>query len=261
MHLLKFVVPAHDNQIHLTTKSYMVKPFEVPPALKIFHDQSIDGLEFCKLAYARFDEIITLPDDGHTLRERKGYIKQLIEEILPICRHIQTFYSQGRYLSVRWMHGSQHFDAKVQSTGTAVDRGWWPSEGTLEVTQAVHVNEHLSRELLNADGACFGLDGITRVKDTAGKRRIESKPTAYHNESYIFDMCSIILKAIAPKVSKMADGHYPADTTLIVDCALITIFAPHEWEKLVSMVRDSLPSHGFKRIFLTATSEMYYATL
>jgi hypothetical protein len=234
---------------------------QVPSLLEAFHDKLLDGLDFCRLAYSYFDEIAGRPNGGHVLRERKGPIKQLIEELLPICRYVQTFYGPGQYISVRWMHGNQAFDAKVKTIGALVDHGMWPSNGTLEVTQAVHENEHLLRELLNTKGGGFGLDGLSAGKGKRGEREILSEPTSYNNQSYINDMCAIVLKAIEAKIAKMKNGEYPEDTTLIVDCVLMTIFLPDEWEKLVLMVKANLSTRSFRQIFLTAGTYRYSAVI
>jgi hypothetical protein len=162
---------------------------------------------------------------------------------------------------VRWVHGSQSFDAKVQTVGALVDRGMWPPDGTLEITQAVHENEHLMRELLNTKGGGFGLDGLRAGKGKRGEREIESEPSVYTNQAYINDMCDLILRAIEAKIKKLANGDYPEGTTLIVDCVLMTIFLPDEWEKLVVKVKTGLPSHNFFHIFLTASSARYFSVL
>jgi hypothetical protein len=233
----------------------------IHPELEAFHDKLLEGLEFCRLAYSRFDEIASQPNGAQVLRNRERPVKKLLEELFPICRFIQTFYGPGQYISVRWVDGEQSFDAKVETTGEMVNHGMWPSKGTLEVTQAVHENEHLMSELLNTKGGGFGLDGLKPGKGKRGAREIESKPTSYRNQSYIDDMCAIVLKAIAAKVVKLENGDYPEDTTLIVDCELTTIFLPSEWEKLLAMVRADLSPNGFVRIFVTANSGGYFATL
>jgi hypothetical protein len=230
-------------------------------ALEAFHDKLIDGLEFCRMVYSRFEEVASQPHGSQVLRNLQRPEKKLLEELFPISRYIQTFYGPGQYISVRWVDGGQSFDAKVVTTGAMVDHGAWPSEGTLEVTQAVHENDHLMRELLNTEGGGFGLDGLKLIKGKGGVRAVESEPTCYSNQSYIDSMCTIVLNAIAPKIAKLEKGDYPADTTLIVNCTLMTVFLPSEWEKLVDMVRGKLPSNGFVRIFATANSGGYFATL
>jgi len=239
----------------------MRRQLEIPSKLGMFHDKLLDGLEFCRLAYTYFDEIASGPNGGRVLHERKGAIKQLLEELLPICRYVQAFYGPGHYISVRWMQGNQAFDAKMESTGALVDHGMWPSSGTLEVTQAVHPNEHLMRELLNAKGGGFGLDGLSAGQGKRGEREIQSVPTSYSNQSYIDDMCSLILKAIEAKIKKLKNGDYPEETVLIVDCVLMTIFLPGEWDQLVAMVKVNISARGFRQIFLTAETCRYSAVI
>jgi hypothetical protein len=84
---------------------------------------------------------------------------------------------------------------------------------------------------------------------------------SYTNQSYIGEMCDIILKAIRSKIIKIENGNYPEDTTLVVDCSLTTIFLPSEWEELIAMVRSDLPSNDFVRIFRTANSGGYFASM
>lgn len=231
------------------------------PIRETFHDKLLDGLDFCRLTYSLFDEIAKQPAGYNLLRNRERPEKKLLEELFPIARYVQTFYGPGRYISVRWLDGNQSFDAKIQTSGRLVDHGAWPPSGTLEVTQAVHANEHLMRELLNAKGGGFGLDGLRAGKGKRGARDIESIPVSYTNQSYIGDMAAIILKAIEAKTHKLARGHYPDDTTLIVDCTLNTIFLRDEWERLIKLVRTTLSRTGFVRIFITADSGTYFETL
>jgi hypothetical protein len=233
----------------------------IHPTLEVFHEKMLDGLEFCRLAYLCFDQIANQPDGDRILRERRGHVKKIIEELLPISRYIQTFYGAGQYISVRWVCGTQSFDAKARATGLMVENGMWPHETTLEITQALHKNEHLMRELLNSKGGGFGMDGIEAGKGKRGVREIKSEPTSYSAFSFIDDMCEIILKAVEAKTSKLEAGVYPNDTTLIVDCSLITVFLADEWDKLIRMVRARLPHTGFARIFLTASSGHFVATL
>lgn len=229
--------------------------------LEPFNDKKIDGLEFCRMVYALFDKICREPDGEHVLRERRGAVKKLVEELLPICRYVQTFYGAGQYLSVRWVNGNQSFDAKIEARGLMIDHLMWPQISTIEVTQAMHANEHLMRELLNTKGGGFGLDGLTPGKGKRNSRQIESVPTSYTNQSYIADMCTIIFGAIQAKIVKLEDGDYPEGTTLIVDCSLTTVFLPAEWEQLIEMLTRIVPKNNFERIFLIADSGRYSTTL
>lgn len=229
------------------------------PKLAALHNQLIDGLDFCGKAYAIFDEIANSSDGAHQLRG-KGRPKKLVEEVFPICRYIQTFYTSGRHIVVRWLDDNQPYDAKVEFWGAQVDLGLWPESGTLEVTQAVHHNAYLMRELLDTQGGAFGLEGI-RMSKESGIRTVTTEPTSYTNHSYIEDMCHIILTAIKPKAEKLAKGRYPSDTTLIVDCDLVILFFPDDWAQLIAKVKSQLPPHQFVRIFLTAQSEGYCTSL
>jgi hypothetical protein len=229
-------------------------------ALEEFHDKWLDGLEFCKLAYQHFELVSAQPNGSEMLRARQRPVKRLIEELLPICSYIQTFYGPGLYLSVRWVNGSQPYDAEVTAVGRMVEHGGWPGLAKLEVTTAQHPNEHLLRELLNAEGGAFGLDGIS-VERRAGRRVVQSEPTVYTNQSYVDDMCKFAAASIVAKATKMEAGEYEAGTTLIVDCVLPTLFTRDEWELFVSKLRQTVSSHPFEQVFLTTSRPTFTATL
>lgn len=105
------------------------------------------------------------------------------------------------------------------------------------------------------------MDGIKAGKGKRGMREVESEATVYTNQSYIPDMAVIILNAITAKILKLQNGDYPENTTLIVDCALNTIYLKDEWDRLIDLVREKVPANSFSRIFLTADSGYKSVTL
>jgi hypothetical protein len=73
-----------------------------------------DGLDFCAATYALFEAVRSTPEGIERLRLRSGLTeKRLLEELLPICRYVQTYYRPGRYISVRWVNGNQSYDAEL----------------------------------------------------------------------------------------------------------------------------------------------------
>jgi hypothetical protein len=170
---------------------------------------------------------------------------------------VQANYGPGKYMSIRWMNGSQTYDARVETAGAFVDNTGWPASSALEITGAVHPSDHLMRELLNSGGPVFGLEGIKKIKDQKGKARIVSEPTFSTNRSYIDTFKLIVLKAIGAKAAKT----YPQYTTLIVDCSLNTVYMREDWEDLVGRVRKELPVHEFAEIFMSAGTRGFCATL
>ena len=93
--------------------------------LSQFDGELIDGLQFCAMAYELFEKIRCAEDGPSRLRMRATDVeKKLIEELLPICKFVQAKYRAGRYISVRWVNGSQQFDAEVFQTGKYVQEGY-----------------------------------------------------------------------------------------------------------------------------------------
>ena len=214
-----------------------------------------DGLQFCSMVYALFEEVRRTEDGKIRLRMRASSLeKHLIEELLPICKYIQFKYRVGRYISIKWVHGSQSFDAEFQQTGAYVEQGYSLSAGYLEVTCVMHPNEYLSRELLTKSGVTYGLNGIKRLKTG----EITSEPVGYTNSEFVHEYAKLVLQQLTKK-SKIS---YPKDTTLIVQCWLnIQPYTPQEWEMLVTEVRRGLPEHQFWEIFMFDADLEYSCTI
>jgi hypothetical protein len=225
--------------------------------LEQFDNRLLDGLEFCRLVYAAFEGVRASPGGAEALRTRPRPVKRLLEELLPIARYVQTNYGPGTYIAVRWIDGNQRFDAELELTEPQQLYSSWPCKSTVEVTQAAHTKEYLSRELLNRGGPVFGAEGLERIKDVEGKKSVLSNPTSYQDRSYIQTFAAIALNSIRAKVAK----DYPDNTALIVDCELQTAFFRDEWNEMVEQVRDQCPAHRFREIFLTAGGPGYAGVL
>lgn len=211
-------------------------------SLREFDGILMQGLEFCAKVYSLFETVRTAPDGASRLRLRSSRIeKKLLEELLPICRYIQSSYRPGRYLSVRWVDGNQLYDAELHQRGAYVNEACHPAEAYLEVTCVMHPKEHMSRELLEKKGVAFGLEGIRRLKNG----EIESTPVGHTNRNFIAKYKTLVLK----ELSKKAKKSYPANTTLIVQCTLNTVYMADEWEELMNEVAISLPRLAFREVY------------
>ncbi len=217
----------------------------------------MDGLEFCRLAYALFEQIRSEPGGAERLRDRNRHDAALIEEVLPLCRYVQAHHGPGRYLSVRWVNGGQPFDAEIYTTGAYVDHGFWPAAFHVEVTSAMHANDHLMRERLRTHGDAFGMDGLRKVKGRGKEREITSEVVVYDNASYVEELARMIVQCVAAKAAK----GYGDNTTLIVNCFLPTVFLRHEWESAIAVARQSKTVHGFSSVFITESNGWFCGSL
>ena len=222
--------------------------------LSQFDGELIDGLKFCTKAYALFEQIRNTENGPSRLRMRASDIeKKLLEELLPICKYVQTKYRAGRYISVRWVNGSQQFDADVVEAGACVQQNRLAASGYLEATCVMHPNDYLSRELLDKKGGTFGPEGIRRLKT----REIESKPVIRRNLEFVHSYSKLVLK----QIEKKAGIKYPLNTTLIVQCSLNTLYTPDEWALLISAVHSGQPAHKFHEIFMYDVVSEYSCSL
>lgn len=219
-----------------------------------FDNRLINGFAFCKKAYGLFEEIRRGAGGVERLRLRKGKLeKKLIEELLPIARYIQARYNHGRQLKVMWKDGTQNFDARLLSAGALVDRGLTPKVSYIEVTTAVHENDHIARNILHKTGGVFGPKGIKKDSQAGG---YVSQPHVYDGEEHSEDLADKILERIKAK-SKIK---YPDSTALIIQCFLDTLFFEDEWENAIKKVKDGNVQHTFNEIFIFDSNHHYAAT-
>ncbi|HEY6530305.1 MAG TPA: hypothetical protein VIZ65_16580 [Cellvibrionaceae bacterium] len=225
-------------------------------SLSQFDGKKLDGLVFCSTAYSFLEKIRSFPGGLSSLRMRKTKAeKKLLEEILPICKYIQYKYRAGLYISVCWSSGNQNFDAETIQKGFYVEKGFYPKNGFLEVTCAVHPNDYLHRELIDAGGISFGPGTLIRAND----KTIHGAPIYYSGHEFIDDFSAIVLKAIAKKSA--VPTRYPPNTTLIVACSLNRLYSHHEWQKLIEKIQSVLPENNFSELFIYDQAQEYIASL
>jgi hypothetical protein len=203
----------------------------------------LDGLEFCAATYAMFESVRSTPEGIERLRLRSGNTeKRLLEELLPICRYIQTYYRPGRYISVRWVNGGQSFDAELHQKGDYISLGYYEPIAYLEATCAMHPNEHWIWKLLGKGRGVYAPEGIRKEKG----KPVESNPIGFSNLEHVFGFAPIVASAI----HKKAQIAYPEGTSLVVECYLNSLYMPDEWRKLISEVEGSLSAIPFREVLL-----------
>lgn len=219
-----------------------------------FDGQLHDGLLFCQMVYEFFEQIRRSDGGVSELRMRTSdRVKLLLEELVPICKYVQTKQRKGLYIRVTWVKGNQPFDAKLEQRAAFVERGYEPAEGYIEVTCAVPPNEHLLREAIeNGKCAVFEPAGMSRDKET---REIRSEPVGRVNSSQIPEFAGFVVGEIAKKAKKK----YPDKTSLIVNC-VVYVFSACEWDGFVAAVRKRLPQEyakKFREFFLCDQGQQY----
>lgn len=203
----------------------------------------IDGLEFCAKIYAIFEHIRNETDGINRLRLRNTSIeKKLLEELLPICRYIQTYYRLGRYISVRWIDGNQSFDAELHQKGYYINKGYYPALAHLEVTTAMHENEHWIWKLLSQGKGAFAPEGIQKLK----RKPVQSEPVVFTNTEHVERFVPIIIG----QITKKAEIPYPADTSLIIQCSLNSLYTGDDWDLLALEVKRQMPNHKFREVLM-----------
>jgi hypothetical protein len=207
--------------------------------------QLLDGLDYCSRVYDLFDQINREPDGVTRLRLQQSKTeKRLLEELLPLARYVQARYQEGRRIKVRWLSGSQPYDAILWSSGSLVKRGGKPRRVFVEVTTSVHPKDHLRRHLLHQRGGSFGVKGIYQERKAS---IIISKPYVFREDEHARDLAEQILERINAKAKKI----YPSATVLVVNCIpTCSLLFEDEWNDAVEQVRNAKPIIPFREIFL-----------
>lgn len=213
------------------------------PGLCDLDGKLLDGLQFCAITYALFESVRSTPEGIERLRLRSSNTeKRLLEELLPICRYVQTYYRPGRYISVRWVNGSQSFDAELHQKGDYISQGHYKPLAYLEATCAMHQNEHWIWKLLGQGRAAFAPEGIRKERG----KPVESEPVVFSNLEHVSGFAPIVASAI----QKKAQIGYPEGTSLVVECYLNSLYMPDEWRTLVREVESLLPAVPFREVLL-----------
>lgn len=211
--------------------------------LQKFDGNIIDGLVFCQMVYAAVEELRGTDEGLRQIRLRSTDItRKLMGELLPIAYYVQVSYRPGRYISVKWVNGSQSFDAEIHQRGGLIDLGHYPSSAYLEITSAMHENEYRSWFILVDKGCVFSPEGITSRKGQSWK----SEPVVFSDEGHVSNFAPIIIERINDKASI----YYPEETSLVVQCHLNTLYTPNEWRALVGEVESKLQPLPFREIIL-----------
>jgi hypothetical protein len=223
--------------------------------LATFDDRLLNGLDFCRKVYDLFEQVRSGPEGVRKLRLRPTKSeKRLIEELIPIARYVQARYSEGRRIKVRWLSGSQPYDAVLWSSGGLVEHGVAPRRLFVEVTVATHQNEYLTRQALEEQGGSFGPKIISREKKTG---RIVSEPYVHTNDELVVDLSAQIIDRIKTKAAK----RYPPGTVLIVQCFPNSLILDSEWNEAIERVNRARVHLAFREVYVFGNVMSHSATL
>ncbi len=211
--------------------------------LSEFDGKQFDGLVFCRKVYSLFELIRSEPDGIERIRLRSNLVeKRLMDELLPICRYVQTYYRLGRYISVCWVNGNQSYDAKLFQQGQLVEQGRFPAVVYLEATCAMHENEHWIRKLLTDGMPVFAPEGIEKHR----RKPVKSRAVVFTDKEHVRSFAPIVVSLIRKKTGIA----YPENTSLVVQCHLNSLYTPDDWNQLVSIVEEGIGTTQFKEVLL-----------
>jgi hypothetical protein len=220
-----------------------------------FDDKLLDGLKFCLKAYDLFDQIRAEPDGLEKIRLlRSKREKRLLEELLPIAEYIQTKYRVGNRLKIRWLSGSQPYDAILWTPLVRVRNSNVPRKIFVEVTTSAHEHAHLARKMLHETGFSFGAKGI----------KINKKSRVPHSEPYVYDgperVGDLVLQIVG-RIANKAQKGYPANTVLIINCNADGLITEGEWREAIKEVEGIGIHKSFREVVMIEPVGNHAATL
>jgi hypothetical protein len=110
-------------------------PKRKPLDISSLDDKLLDGLKFCLKVYDLFDQVRAESDGLGKIRLLKSKReKRLLEELLPIAQYIQARYRTGNRLRIRWLSGSQPYDAIIWTSLSMAKHTNIPRKIFVEVT-------------------------------------------------------------------------------------------------------------------------------
>jgi hypothetical protein len=218
---------------------------KIEDGLKEIDGHLLDGLTFCKNVYRLFEKASSSPSAISSIRQRKRPFKKLVEELLPLAWYVQTLYRYRNRVRIKWIDGSQNFDAYVtQPLG----------EHHVEITVATYKAAHLKRKLLDEVGITAHPTGIAKNRETG---ELVSRPVVLAGRKAENDFSEIIVQAIRKKLNI----NYPPNTTLIVQCEGDSWFGDMEWDYVFRRTSKRVTVGKFTAIFMVSASHRHYATI
>lgn len=185
--------------------------------------------------------------------------KRMMEEILPLARYIQSTYSAGLRLKVRWRGGNQRYDALLHCSGGCVDHAGFPKQLYVEITTACHAKDYLVREELATKGGSFGPGQIVRDRKT---REIKSEPYVRDYGDRESELVGQVRERIAEKTAqrRTAKRRYPSPTALLIQCWPSGLVLEDEWNKAVAELRK-LKRPPFKEVVMIHGGKDWISTV
>jgi hypothetical protein len=180
-------------------------------SLDAIDNKLLDGLGFCKKVYDLYEQITSQPEGLTRIRLIASKLeKRLLEELFPIVQYIQVNYRVRNRFKLRWLSGSQSYDAIIWTPFEMAKKTPMPRKIYLEVTTSTHPNAHLVRRELHEKGGSFGPKNISRDPKTG---EIKSKPYVYSG-NHIGELAQQIVDRLTAKSAK----DYPWNTVLLGVC-------------------------------------------
>ena len=148
------------------------------------------------------------PDGLERIRLRKGLVKELMNEALPIGLICSKYFDDSRHVGISLKIGNQNFDAEVSDT-----RSDCSSVQFIEVTLATEgEDDYLRMRVLHEAGSVSGLGGVSKTSTKKKGLKIEVASEMVSQEEVLRRERERVSQAIERKIN----GSYPSNTLLLI---------------------------------------------
>ena len=188
--------------------------------------------------------IETVP--AERFRSRRGEIKGLVEEVLPLAAFLKHLDVPSRRVKARLAPDDDDHDARIQVAGPEVDKGFLDATYFVEITTAASPVDYLRREALNRNGFAFGGTDIRREGSRLrGDDRIISQAVAVDGEAAVRDATVWVKNRIEVKSRRS----YPKPCILLVNLEPDRRLTLPEWCTLTLDAATVVQPDVFKAIY------------
>jgi hypothetical protein len=201
----------------------------------------------------KFQEIERIEGGKKAARMRKGYCKQLVEEILPLSIFATHVYSGKSHITFRPVIGNQNYDVLITDRSVSP-----PNISRLEITQAHEGEAGFLRRLLLQDQGWAPASGAiekTGTKNTGIK--LKASMDARDFEDIVAELVCLVTEAFERKLNRI----YEQGTALLIMFDDVYVFDnDRAVEILRAHVYEDLGPRavGFTAIYLAGWSKRIF---
>jgi hypothetical protein len=194
----------------------------------------------------KIQEIERIEGGKEAARMRKGYCKQLVEEIFPLSIFAKHVYSGKSHITFRPVIGNQNYDVLITDRSVSP-----PNISRLEITQAHEGEAEFLRRLLLQDQGWAPASGAIEKSGTKNTGiKLKASIEALDFEDVVADQVRLVTEAFERKLNRT----FEQSTSLLIMFEDVYIFDDDRAiEKLRKLVEEEFAPTAFFKVVVAST--------